>query len=186
MSKASKIVVLCEDKAHGVFTTRFLKKGWGVNNHIIHVELSPKGKGSGKKFVIDNIAKEVKALRRRAPSTILIVVQDVDENLITQAKASLDKQLEQPRHSDEQIVYVTPKWHIETWLAYLDGKSVDENDKEIYKSKYRGISGSKEAHPLIDRLAEKCKLNLPLDSPPPSLAASCEEFERIRNALKKR
>lgn len=80
--------------------------------------------------------------------------------------------------------YITPKWHIETWLAYLDGESVDENDKETYKSEYRKIAESKEAHPLIDNLAEKCRRNLPLDSPPPSLVDSCEEFNRIRRALK--
>jgi len=49
MSKASQIIVLCEDKAHEVFVKRFLKKGWGVKPRAIRKPPYSSGKGSGKK-----------------------------------------------------------------------------------------------------------------------------------------
>ena len=48
MSKASQIVVLCEDKAHEIFVKRFLTRGWGVKPRAIRVVVYPNGKGSGK------------------------------------------------------------------------------------------------------------------------------------------
>jgi len=57
-------------------------------------------------------------------------------------------------------------------------------DKETYKNTYGKISELKGTHPFIDKLAYICRDNKPLESPPPdSLAAACEEFNRIRNTL---
>lgn len=183
MSKASQIIVLCEDRAHEVFVKRFLKKGWNVNPGAIRVLPYPNGKGSGKKHVADNISQETEALRRRQASTILLVIQDADELTVDGAKLNLDAKLQRPRGSDEQIVYIIPKWHIQTWIAYLDGENVDEENKKTYKNKYRTISEGKAAHPVIDSLADRCRKNIPLESPPASLIATCEEFNRIRSAL---
>ncbi|WP_446008306.1 hypothetical protein [Candidatus Electrothrix sp.] len=61
MSKASQIIILCEDKAHEMFATRFLKKGWGVNPRAIRVVPYPSGKGSGENFVMKKLSKEAKA-----------------------------------------------------------------------------------------------------------------------------
>ena len=68
MSKASQIIVLCEDKAHEVFVKRFLKR-WGVKPRAIRVPPYPDGKGSGKKHVEDKISLEANALRRRHASS---------------------------------------------------------------------------------------------------------------------
>jgi hypothetical protein len=107
MSKASQIIVLCEDKAHELFVRRFLKKGWGVKPRAIRVPPYPNGKGSGKKHVEDNISLEAEALRRRQASTILLVVQDADEISVGQVKTNLDAKLQNPRDDKEPIAYIT-------------------------------------------------------------------------------
>ncbi len=184
MSKASQIIILCEDKAHEVFVKHFLKK-WGVKLRAFRVPPYPNGKGSGKKHVEDNISPEAEALRRRHPSTILLVVQDADELSVDQVKSNLDAKLSSPRGDHEPIAYIIPKWHIQAWIAYLDGKNVNEADKGTYKNMYGKISESKDAHPFIDRLADNCRKNTQLISPPDSLVAACKEFDRIRSSLKK-
>jgi len=80
-------------------------------------------------------------------------------------------------------MYILPKWHIETWVAYLNGVKVDESDKKTYKNKFKSICESKEVHPFVDMLADSCKNKKELGMPPDSLAAACVEFERIRGAL---
>lgn len=129
MSKASQIIVLCEDRAHEVFVKRFLKR-WGVKPRAIRVLPYPNGKGSGKKYVGDNISPEVKALRRRHASTILLVVQDADELTVDRTRSDLDAEILPPRRDDEPIAFIIPKWHIQTWIAYLDGENIDEEDKD--------------------------------------------------------
>ncbi len=183
MSKASEIIVLCEDKAHEVFVKRFLKKGWSIKPRAIRVLPYPNGKGSGKNYVVDNISLEAEALRRRHASTILLVIQDADELSVDQVKSNFDAKLLPPRNNNEPIAYIIPKWHIQTWIAYLDGENVDEEDKRTYKNMYGKISELKDAHPFIDKLADKCRENIQLESPPDSLVATCEEFNRIRSAL---
>ncbi len=184
MSKASQIIILCEDKAHEVFVKHFLKKGWGVKPRAIRVPPYPSGKGSGKKHVEDNISREAEALRRRHPSTILLVIRDADELSVDQAKADLEDRIEPPRDDNEPIAFIIPKWEIETWIAYLDGNpNVDESDKETYKNKYAKIAESKDVHPFVDKLADDCKKNRPLASAPDSLQKACIEFVRIRAEL---
>lgn len=181
MSKASQIIILCEDRAHEVFVKHFLKR-WGVKSRAIRVPPYPNGKGSGKKHVEDNISSEAEALRRRHPSTILLVIQDADELSVDQIKFNLNTKLSSPRDDNEPIAYIIPKWHIQAWIAYLDGMNVNEMDKGTYK-KYEKLSESKDAHPFIDKLADSCRENIPLESPPDSLVAACEEFDRIRSLL---
>ncbi len=182
MSKASQIIILCEDKAHEVFVKHFLKK-WGVKPRAIRVPTYPNGKGSGKKHVEDNISTEAEALRSRHASTILLVIQDADQLSVDQIKANLNAKLLSPRDDHEPIAYIIPKWHIQTWIAYLDGKNVNEEDKNIYKNMYGKLSESKDAHQFIDKLADHCRQNIQLETPPDSLFAACEEFNRIRNLL---
>lgn len=177
MSKASQIILLCEDKAHKVFIERFLKRGWDVHHRAIRPIPYPQGKGSGKKHVLDSVAEQVNICRTRSASTILIVAVDADEKSVDQMEVSLGI----TRSTTEPIVYVIPKWHIETWLAYLDDGSADETEQRKYKNKYN--ARSKAVYPLIDDLAGRCKRRDELASPPESLVKACEEFERVRGVL---
>ncbi len=185
MSKASEIVILCEDKAHDVFVRRFLKKGWGVKERAIRVVPYPCGKGSGKKHVEDKIGQETEAFRSRYASTVLVVVRDADEDSVKNVQIILSNKIVPPRQKSEQIAYIIPKWHIQTWIAYLAGEVVDESDGETYKKKNGTVSETKEGHEYVDRLADHCRNNRDFESPPDSLKLACEEFKRIRGVLQR-
>jgi len=157
MSKASRIIVLCEDKAHEVFVRRFLTKVWRVAHRDIKVSYYPEGEGSGKKHVQDRIEDEVKAYRSRHASTILIVMHDADEKTVAQIQQLLDSKIGNARAESDRIAYIIPKWHIETWLAYLEGRDVGETEKMTYKKEYSARAKIKESYSLIDRLAEQCR-----------------------------
>ncbi len=96
----------------------------------------------------DNISPEAEALRRRHPSTILLVIQDADELSVDQIKSNLDAKLLSPRDDNEPIAYIIPKWHIQAWIAYLDGKDVNEADKVTDKNMYGKLSKAKMPIPL--------------------------------------
>ena len=190
MSKASQIVILCEDRMHEVFVRRFLKR-WGVANlnRLVRTTPYPEGRQSGEQHVRTRYPNELKALRSRHASTILIVVMDADAQTAQDRRRELDRSADNeglgPRGDTEPVVFVIPKWSIENWLAWLDGNAVDEGDKErnrAAKTRY-SYRHESDAHPLIDRLAEDCKANRTLPNPPGSLADACHEFERIRNVL---
>jgi hypothetical protein len=182
MSRASEIVVVCEDKAHEVFVHRFLRAGWKTKKRI-RVVPYPSGQGSGKAHVLASIGKEAKALASRAARTVLIVVVDADNQTVGAVHAQLDKAM-QGRKPGQAIACIVPKWSIDTWLAYLDGDpAVNEQDKSSYKNKYRSIAVTKDVHPLVDALARSCHDNLALQSPPHSLRTACTEFNNIRGYL---
>ncbi|NQU26566.1 MAG: hypothetical protein HQ567_35225 [Candidatus Nealsonbacteria bacterium] len=185
MSKASQIIVLCEDRAHEVFVKRFLKTGWKPKPRSIRVPPYPNGDGSGKKYVQDNVAAQVRVCRSRQASTVLIIVIDADEKRVASIRDSFDKEMN-GRGEKEQIAYIIPKWHIQTWLAYLDGEEgVDETDKAKYKNAYgtKSRRGTRAVHQLADDFAKTCRNHDALQSPPESLAMACTKFERIRPAL---
>jgi len=184
MSKASKITILCEDKLQDVFVSRFLKK-CGVGNRLYDVIDYPAGKGSGEQHVRERYAKELKAIRSRPASTVLIVVIDADDKTVQARHNTLDSEAKsaslEVRQNGEQIVHVIPKRHIETWLAYLDGNHVNESDE--YKPRYEFHNRESDAHPLIDNLADHCRNRKDLTDAPDSLVRACCEYERIRDAL---
>ncbi len=183
MSRASKIIVVCEDRAHEVFVRRLLRTGWKVNPRQIRVVAYPKEKGSGKAHVLASIGKEAQALASRAARTILMAVVDADNDSVKAVHARLDKAM-QGRKPGQAIACIVPKWSIDTWLAYLDGDpAVDEEDKSACKNKYRTIAVTKDVHPLVDALARSCRQNVALSSPPPSLRTACAEFNNIRGYL---
>lgn len=182
MDKASQIVVLCEDEAQKISVWRFLKTGWKVNRRLLRVVPFPAGSGSRKQHVEKNIVAESIEFRRRSAKTktMLIVVRDVDEEETEKVRRKLEGLIKPPREEEEAICFLLPKWHIETWLAYLDGEEVDESKKRQYKRKYQA---DKVDHKLIDSLAQKCRNREPLANPPDSLARACEEFEQLRRHL---
>jgi hypothetical protein len=183
MNKASQIVLLCEDRAHEIFVLRLLKSGWHVKPRAIRVLPYPGGKGSGKKYVEDNLAREAQSCRARHASTVLLVVRDADEQTVDNVASVLNEKIVPPRKKGEPIAFIIPKWHIQTWIAYLDCMDIDETDKETYKNKYGKISESKAVHAFVDSLAGDCRGKETLVSPPDSLESACMEFDRVRNAL---
>lgn len=189
MRRASEIIVLCEDHLQEVFVRRFLKRGWHIKEPPIRVIRCSRGGsgGAGEKHVRDNYPKELKAFRTRRVGTILIVVMDADAGTVSEHHRELEKTCSstQPpicvRQPKEAVVHVISKWHIETWLAYLDGVSVTEDQQ--YKSNYAFRRCEAKCHPLVDKLATACKNGEQLPKMPDSLVQACKEFERIRHLL---
>ncbi len=189
MSRASEIVVLCEDRLQEVFIRRFLKRGWGIKEPPIRVIPYPHtgSGGAGEKHVRDEYPDQLKACRTRHARTILIVVIDADTGTVLAHHKELDdacRQAQPPvagRQANEAVVYVIPKWHIETWLAYLDGITVSEDQQ--YKASHAFKGSESACHPLVDKLATACKEGKRLMAPPDSLVQVCVEFDRIRGLL---
>ncbi len=182
-NRASKIIVLCEDAALRMFAWRFLCRGFGVDHRNLSIVPLPKATGSGKHHVMEKVAAQAKARRSRHAATLLIVIVDADNMPVDVVCRLLDARTQRTT-ADQCIAYIIPKWSIETWLAYLDRTgTVDEADPKSYKDRYGKLAVSKEAHPWIDALAERCHNQIPLQAPPHSLELACAEFSNLRPTL---
>ena len=178
MSRASEIILLCEDRLQEVAVRRFLRKR-GANHRQIRVPPYPKGRGCGEQYVRGEYANELKGFRQRSSKaqTLLIAVIDADTGSVEERCRQLEEACEgkgiEPRGENEAVVHFVPRRHIETWLAYLDGQLVNETDS--YKGSYAFSGRESDAKQLVDRL---CHGDLPGDKPP-SLRQACEEW-RVR------
>lgn len=193
MSRASDIIILCEDRLQEVFVRRFLKQGRGIRQPPIRPVPYPHGGsgGAGEKHVRDNYPNQLKAYRDRSAKakTILIVVLDADVDTVQVHHNELEAACQQARpaisarQANEAVIHVIPKWHIETRLAYLDDVRVSEDRQ--YKPDYAFKGCESSCHPLVDKLAAACKNGQRLTNPPDSLVQACREFDRIRGLLQR-
>ena len=165
-----KITVLCEDKQHESFIRRFLKK----RNRKIYAVLRT-GPGAGDQFVRDNYPAQLDAIRRRGG--ILVVMIDGDDYSIEQRQKQMDEACTQkgvsPRSLSDKVAVFVPMRNIETWLAYLDGKQVNETNI------YPRLKRERECQRHVDVLDQMCieeKLRTPA---PASLEAACHEYGNI-------
>jgi hypothetical protein len=78
------------------------------------------------------------------------------------------------RSNDEAVAIVVPKRNIETWIHYLDGKSVNEIDKFPKLDREHGCKLA------VDYLVRLCKTTGIKPDAPPALAEACKEYNRIR------
>ena len=186
MSRASQIIVLCEDKLHRTFVTRFLKHHGYLERHF-RVEQCPEGRGAGEHFVRRRYPVLLKAYRARTPKSFLIVVIDADTSLVADRERQLAEASEaasvRPRQDADKVVHVIPKRAINTWLAHLDGKDVDEEtDYKRQGYDYRRCESS--IIGLVRKLYEACARNEVPQGAPPSLEHACREFARIKDELR--
>lgn len=124
MSRFAQIVVLAEDQPQQNLLRAALKK-LGVNLQEMIIEAPVLGQNF--KWVRDHLSAEVEVLRKATYSRAVIAVVDGDEETVDGRKKWLDDALDPARSSEESIVYVIPRRHIETWIWYLEGNAVDEN-----------------------------------------------------------
>jgi hypothetical protein len=188
-NRASQIVVLCEDKLHDVFVTRFLGYFGFRQAELVVLPYPRGGRGAGESFVRREYPQELlKYGRRRARAvTALIAVIDADTGSLADRHADLMRACQEaevdPRKPGDLVVHAIPRRAINTWLAYLDGVNVDEG-VDYKKEGYRFDKCEAEASRLIKRLHEMCKAgDLPVDAPP-SLKQACVEFARIKDHLR--
>lgn len=188
MSRASQVVILCEDKLHEVFIRRFLKQ-YGYAHRDFRVPSYPAGRGSGESFVRRTYADEIRAYRSRSAKakTFLIVMIDADARPVADREAQLGRACQeagaQPRQGAERVVHAIPKWAVNTWLAYLDGQSVDEaTDYKAHGYAFRKCEGAVAG--LVRQLHRMCEDgDVPAEAPP-SLHHACTEFARIKEQLR--
>ena len=175
MSKAAKIIVLCEDTQQASFVRRFLmNRGW--REHDIY-EVHRPGKGSGEQWVRERFPAELRAYRAKCNHLRngLIAMVDADTQEVEGRVRGFDMACKEQsvgcKQPDERVMYVIPKRNIETWLAYLRGDTVDE------QTEYPRYEYESRCHKDVDRLDDMCKRGRLDGSPPPSLKRCCEEFE---------
>ena len=186
-----KITLLCEDKQQEVFARYFLEK-YGFKRQDIYSYPIPIGQ-SGEQFVRETYPNEVRKYRqainikisnqrknaRRTTIIVLIVMTDADNLSVKQRLNQLSSILQEnnlpDRQKEEAIADFIPTRNIETWIGYLKGEEVNEEDKKTY-NKFLKESDCK---PYSENLAERCQRQEKLEDSPESLNIACQEFQRL-------
>lgn len=175
MSRNVNTVILCEDRQHEAFARRFLVQT-GKGHRVQRVEVSPKGRGSAEQFVRERFAKELAYYRSRQHRVeqALIVMIDADGREIAARTRQVEEGAaeggqDRRRDSERVAIFVCAR-NIETWLAYLGGDTVNENDV------YTRLTRARDCQPHVERLHEMCQQGALRQPSPPSLEAACAEY----------
>lgn len=173
-----EVIVVCEDSQHEAFLRRALG-GLGYHRRKIRVEKSPSGRGAADAWVLQRLPALLRVYRQRQVEHVVILMMDVDRSSLKERQQQLDDicraQGVDPRAPDERVAVLLPGRNIETWLAYLNGKDVDETSAY---AKLR-FAGDYQLH--VDALLDGCQRGQLREPVPPSLAHACQEYHaRIR------
>ena len=168
-----RIVLLCEDAATNTFVRRFLSKR---NFSQRDIQTIPFTSGSAEYWVRKKYPNELKAICSRQ-NVFLIVVIDADTHTTQSRRSQLDDECRTQqvpaRKSEDPVIIIVPRRNIETWFAYLDGISVDEEKKYPRRT-------STEQRFFADKLYRMCHEDQKLRPPvPPSLDESCQEYRKL-------
>lgn len=173
-----QIVILCEDKQQEVFARYFLKKRGFTG--LVRANTCPKGSECGADYVHTHYPVEVKAYRqkRNQVSIGLVVLIDADtgtlEARLNELASVLDEDEQKNREPNEAIAIFVPKRNIETWIHYLQGETVNEED--AYSRFKKNEAACKKP---VENLADRCySQSLPEDAAR-SLQAACGELQRL-------
>lgn len=175
MSRTVNIVILCEDRQHEAFARRFLRQA-GRGYRVQRVEVSPRGRGSGEQFVRARFAKELAYYRARQHRVeqALVVVIDADRRTVAERVEQVDAAAadggQDRRRPNERVAVFVPARNIETWLAYLDGQAVNEDDT------YPRLERERDCQQHVERLYQMCQQGALRAPAPPSLEAACSEY----------
>ena len=168
-----RISILCEDKQHAAFIRRFLRKRkWRI--HTLSLPVS--GEGSAEKFVRDKYPKYLDAVRKRNGKLAVVIDGNTVGALerMRQLDTACVRENIDPRNPTDPAAVFIPTRNIETWLAYLDGKSVDETQS------YPPLEEEGECKRHVTALIKMCSANKLRPPAPPSLQAACEEYAKLR------
>ncbi len=175
MSRSVNVVILCEDRQHEAFARRFLTC-MGLGTRVQRVVRNPTGCGSAEQFVRERFAEELiyyRARKHRVQQALVVLI-DADgrevADRIDQVERTGPEVDARGRQADERVAIFVPARNIETWLAYLDGQTVNESD--TYPRLKRERDCQKHARHLYD-MCQKGELRSPS---PPSLDTACNEY----------
>ncbi len=173
-----QIVILCEDRQQEVFARYFLKKR-GFTGRF-RANICPEGSQSGEQYVRTHYPEEVKAYRqnRNRVAIGLVVLIDADtgtlQERLNQLASVLGENDQKKREPNEAIAIFVPKRNIETWIHYLQGETVNEEDAYARFNNNEALCKT-----AAEDLADRCySQNLPEDAPR-SLQAACGELQRL-------
>ncbi len=175
MSRTVNVVILCEDRQHEAFARRFLQNT-GMDIRNLRVEISPKGRGSAEQFVRKKYTSELLYYRGRKHRVqqALIVMIDADRREIAaridQVEGDAVEAGHQRRQADERVAIFVPARNIETWIAYLDGKDVNENDS------YPRLDRPRDCQRHVNHLYKMCQQGSLQPPSPPALDTACDEY----------
>ncbi len=171
------IVLLCEDKQTDSFVRRFLRHRKFRGRDIRTLPL-PDGSRSGEQWVRERYPDQLKAIRQRR-GAYLIVVTDADNLSVDRRRAQLrdacNRENVPPRNDRDGVLLIVPRRNIETWLAYLGGSDVDENER--YPRLRHAGDCEEHAGALYRMCHEKQELRPPA---PPSLQDACGEYRKLQ------
>jgi len=177
MSDYTRIVILCEDRQQEVFARRFLET-CVMDRHSIYPNVCPKGKQAGEQYVREEYPREVISYRKISHrlSAGLVVLTDADVREVAgrfqQLEAALEENGTPKRQPRERIGVFIPKRNIETWIHYLMGRAVNEEDAYPY------LKQESDCKSYVQALARNRREPLP-EIAPPSLKTACQELPRI-------
>ncbi len=173
-----QIVILCEGRQQEVFARYFLKKR-GFTGQL-RTKICPPGSQAGEQYVRTQYPVEVKAYRqnRNRVAIGLVVLIDADTGTLAARlnwlASVLDEHEQKNREPNEAIAIFVPKRNIETWIHYLQGKTVNEEDAYARFKNNEAVCKKP-----VEDLADRCySQSLPEDAPP-SLQAACGELQRL-------
>ena len=170
-----RIVLLCEDSQHEAFARRFLK-GMGWNTRELRVEKSPSASGAAEQWVRERFPIELRIYRKRKPlaASTLIAMIDADSKNVQDRINEFQKECKSHqvpfRTRDEAVAIVVPKRNIETWIHYLKGEGVNEEDTYSKLDRERGCK------PAADNLVKFCTSTGLAADAPSALLAACDEY----------
>lgn len=173
-----KLTIICEDSQQECFARKFLT-GMGWHKRQLRILKSSSGKGSGEQWVRDNYAKELAVYRSSHVNYAFIAIVDGDtKGVKARIQQFNDRCVELDiavRSEKERVAIVVPTRNIETWIAYLEGREVNEI------TAYPKLSYKTDCKNAVNNLLQYCKnVSFP-DDAPNSLQAACNEFQtRIR------
>jgi hypothetical protein len=138
------------------------------------------GGKNAKQWVTQKYPDEVKAYRRYNYQQIgLLVGTEADEQTVSTRRELLARSLAEagllPREDRERIALWIPKWHVETWLLFLTGHDVTENERY----KHRGSAFN--FHAASEKFVERFRQfpEEPGKSSLPSLKVAYQETKRL-------
>ncbi|MEW5723464.1 MAG: hypothetical protein AB1896_10180 [Thermodesulfobacteriota bacterium] len=170
-----KIVLLCEDSQHEAFTRRFLE-GMGWNTRELRLEKSPSAGGAAEQYVRERFPIELGVYRQRKAraASALIAMVDADlrevQDRISEFRTECDSKAIQFRTEDEAVAIAVPKKNIETWIQYLNGEQVNEQET------YPRLARERLCKPAVDELVRLCRSTGLAPYAPASLSAACVEY----------